>query len=367
MPSVSSASPVPTLSQVESWDTEHLTTAASHCTSTATGWEATFDDINRRMAVPGGAPWDGAAAEAAMQRALADRMVAIGAADQLHAVAEVARLGAMDIAFAKNRVLAAVNRATEAGFTVSEDLSVSHPGPLSVGTAVAVQAQAQRYATEIHSRAAELATLDQRVAGQINVAASSVAKTSFGAEPLNFGQDAPQSPADALGVHDAEDVHRIVDPLPPGANRKVKVVATPAEIRGLFEILTENAVPAPPSTYPGERMMLPDGTIIGYRPNSGWGGPTLDIVNPDGSKMWDVHLAEKPKLPVPEPLPAPAPVPAPSPAPIAIPSPDAPGIPDLGTPALPPPDDPGVISVIGGIGVLILGGLWEAGKWVFSP
>jgi hypothetical protein len=320
------------------------------------------------MASPGGAPWDGVAAEAAMQRALADRMVVIGAADQLHALAEVTRLGAMDIAFAKNQVLAAVNRATEAGFTVGEDLSVSHPGPFTIGTAAAIQTQAQQYAAEIRSRAAELATLDQKLAGQINVAASSVAKTSFGAEPLNFGpNDVAQSPADALGVHDAEDVHRIVDPLPPGANRKVKVVPTPAEIRGLFGILTENAVPAPPSTYPGDRMILPDGTIVGYRPNSGWGGPTLDILNPDGSKMWDVHLAEKPKLPVPEPLPAPAPAPAPLPAPIAIPSPDAPGLPDLGTPTLPPPDDPGVIGVIGGIGVLILGGLWEAGKWVFSP
>ncbi|MBB3750049.1 hypothetical protein FHT44_002510 [Mycolicibacterium sp. BK634] len=305
-----------------------------------------------------------------MQRALADRMVAIRAADQLHAVAEVARLGAMDIAFAKNQVLAAVNRATAVGFTVAEDLSVSHPGPLSASAAAAAQIQARELATEIRSRAEELTKTDHKVAGQINTAASSVAKTSFGAEPLKFGrEDAPQSPADALGVHDAEDVHKIVDPLPPGANRKVKVVATPAEIRGLFEILTQNAVPAPPSTYPGERMMLPDGTIIGYRPNSGWGGPTLDIVNPDGSKMWDVHLAEKPKLPVPEPLPAPAPVPAPAPAPapIAIPSPDDPGLPDLGTPDLPPPSDPGVIGIIGGFGVLILGGLWEAGKWVFSP
>ncbi|WP_179469415.1 hypothetical protein [Mycolicibacterium vinylchloridicum] len=367
MPSVSSVSPLPTLSQLESWDTEHLTTAASHCTNTAAGWEATFDDINRRMAMPAGAPWGGVAAEAAMQRALADRMVAIGAADQLHAVAQVARLGAMDIAFAKTQVLAAVNHATEAGFTVAEDLSVSHPGPLTVGTAVAIQAQAQSHAAEIRSRAAELTALDRKLADQINTAASAVAKTSFGVEPLSFGpNDLPQSPADALGVHDAEDVHRIVDPLPPGANKGVKVVATPAEIRGLFGILTENAVPAPPSTYPGDRMMLPDGTIIGYRPNSGWGGPTLDILNPDGSKMWDVHLAEKPKLPMPEPLPAPAPapVPAPAPSPIAIPSPDAPGLPDFGTPSLPPPEDPGII---GGIGVLILGGLWEAGKWVFSP
>jgi hypothetical protein len=357
---------------LEAWDTEHLTSAASHCTATATGWEATFDDINRRMAMPGGAPWDGVAAEAAVQRGLADRMVAIGAADQLHAVAKVARLGAMEIAFAKKQALEAVNRATQAGFTVAEDLSVSHPGPVTVSAAVAIQAQAQQYAAEIRSRAAELTALDRKLAGQINVAASSVAKTSFGVEPLNFGpNDLPQSPADALGVHDAQDVHRIVDPLPPGANKKVKVVATPAEIRGLFGILTENAVPAPPSTYPGDRMMLPDGTIIGYRPNSGWGGPTLDILNPDGSKMWDVHLAEKPKSPMPEPLPAPAPAPVPAPepapAPIAIPSPDAPGLPDLVTPNLPPPDDPGVIGVIGGIGVLILGGLWEAGKWVFSP
>ncbi len=59
-------------------------------------------------------------------------------------------------------------------------------------------------------------------------------------------------PADALGVRDAEDVHRIIDPLPPGRQPHVKTLPTPEAIAGLYGELTENSMPGPPSTYPGQ-------------------------------------------------------------------------------------------------------------------
>jgi hypothetical protein len=38
-----------------------------------------------------------------------------------------------------------------------------------------------------------------------------------------------------------------------------------------------------PSGYPGDHVRLPDGTLIGRRPDSKTGGPTIDIKFPDGT------------------------------------------------------------------------------------
>lgn len=162
-----------------------------------------------------------------------------------------------------------------------------------------------------------------------------------------------------LSVHDARDVHREVDPLPPGKNPGVKELPTPEEIRRLYEQLTENAGSAPRSTYPGDERMLEDGTRIGYRPNSGSGGPTVDIRYPDGTRV-KVHLPEPPKGPEPEPAaaPAPAPIPAPSRPPVPADS-DGPSI-HLPPAQVPPPQEqPGIWATIGAIilGALALGGL----------
>lgn len=59
---------VPTLSQIRAWSTDHLEAAATHWTQNATVWEDAFTKIHREAQHPGGTPWEGAAAEAAILR-----------------------------------------------------------------------------------------------------------------------------------------------------------------------------------------------------------------------------------------------------------------------------------------------------------
>ena len=44
--------PVPILSRVQSWDTDHLAEAATNWSNTASLWEDTFAQVSRQMALP---------------------------------------------------------------------------------------------------------------------------------------------------------------------------------------------------------------------------------------------------------------------------------------------------------------------------
>ena len=180
----------------------------------------------------------------------------------------------------------------------------------------------------------------------------------------NLSGDLKDSPgAQALSVENNADVHKIVDPLPPGEHKGVKVLPTPEQIGDLYNTLTQNATPLPPGTYGkglGKWATLPDGTRIGYRPDSEWGGPTVEIWDPgDKIPKTSVHLPERST-----PEPQPAPEPAPQPHPVQTPATQTPA-PDTHEPAHdnsgsssihvdPPP--PGFWAVIGGI-IVAIGGV----------
>lgn len=172
MPVVTAA--VPTLSQIQSWSTEHLDTAAAHWTQTAETWEDAFTSIHREAPYPGGTLWEGEAAEAALLRIGSDRAVVVGAADSLQSAASAARYGAEEIAFARQLAFKAVAEAEAAGFPVGQDLSVSSqttgPPALQAGR----QAQAQLLAAEIRARAGALVAVDTEVAGKISSAIAGV-------------------------------------------------------------------------------------------------------------------------------------------------------------------------------------------------
>jgi hypothetical protein len=361
---------LPTITAIENWDTANLTTAANHWILTAKTWERAFTEISERMPNPGGAPWEGIAASAAERRTYADRLKVIGVADELHSAAAVARKGANELASARQRALSAVADARAAGFTVSDDLSLSCRVPVTATGSAVLLARMQTFAADIRVKASALALLDQQVAGKLNNSALQVSKTSFDRSDtrmLGYGRLDPKEapPTDALPVRDVDDVHKRVDPLPPGRNRGVKVLPNAAAVEGLYAELTENATPAPSGTYKGEWQTLPDGTKVGFRPDSKSGGPTVEIWNPDGSKMWDVHVGDPPKRSPP----IPAPAPAPAPAPVTVPAPEAPLIPDIG--GVSPASDLSPVEVeVGGvvvIGVGIVAGVGKLGQWIFSP
>jgi hypothetical protein len=180
---------LPGLSQIHAWDTEHLEAAATHWTTTAHTWEDAFTKVYQEAQCPGGTPWDGEAADAAVLRVGTDRLQVLGAVDSLHTAASVARNGASELQAAKQLALEAVAQAQASGFTVGEDLSVTSP-PISALPAVQVarQAQAQALAANIRSRAAALAGLDQQVAGQITTATAGLSGIQFGQSPILPGQ-----------------------------------------------------------------------------------------------------------------------------------------------------------------------------------
>lgn len=365
MPAVATPE-LPSLSQIQSWDTSHLMSAALHWRTNATSWEHAATEIYQQMANPGGRVWRGRAAEAAQQRAHADRMTIIGVVDELHAASNLAHAGASELEAAKRRVISVVAEAQASGFTVHEDLSLEY---FDDGLASAAKrTKALEFATRIRDGASQLAALDQRIAAGLTAAAAKVTALDFPEAPPT--DPSPKDPdAKGLSVRDAEDVHKVVDPLPSGRQPHVKLVPTPETLRGLFETLTTNSTPAPPNSYPGESRLLEDGTRISYRPDSRSGGATIDIVYPDKS-MAKIHVDELPKPP-PSPVPAPAPAPAPVVVPAHEPAPDfSPSIelpnPIVGAPAV-APEDVGVLGTLGGIGIAILAGIGSFGKWVLSP
>lgn len=207
MPSSGAA---PTRSQVGSWDTSHLTDAATHWTNTAAVWENHFTALSEQIGSPGGAPWEGVAADAAQQRAYTDRMTVIGMADKLHEASAAARAGAREIQSAKQAAVNAINAAEEAGFTVGEDFSVtSRITGGNAATRAALQAQALTHAASIRTRVGELIAADQQVAGRVTAAAGGLGTVQFADDEI-VGQDGRKDPTIQMVDHATGD-----QPAPP--------------------------------------------------------------------------------------------------------------------------------------------------------
>ncbi|OBF10504.1 hypothetical protein [Mycobacterium sp. ACS4331] len=182
---------LPGRSQIEGWETAHLTAAARSWSESADQWEDVFHTVHQNALTPGGADWDGATAAATVARTQSDKIMVIGIADDLRAAASAATVGSREISAAKNVVLDAIRRAEDAGFDVGEDLSLSSreefpPGPKYD----AKLAQATQLAAEIRSAAAALLNADQAAAGAITAAVAAFESVSFAEVPgTPQGQD----------------------------------------------------------------------------------------------------------------------------------------------------------------------------------
>ena len=348
---------VPTLSQVQTWDTDHLIEAASQWTSTATLWGDAFTHLSAQMPCPGGSPWEGEAAEAARNQASTDRLTVMDMGDQLQNASVIARVGAREIDAAKQRVLVAVTAARDAGFTVSEEFSVTGRESGTSTAMAARQAQAQTLAADIRMRLAELIAADQQVAAKITTAAANVGTVRFAGNGSGNGRQTVQAvdnrtfkeappqpeppdppPGPMPPVNNADDVKRALDPLQNGGKRGPNGVGTNPDVkevwdqnsmRQLWDYLTRNATDSQgPPGFNGPVRTLPDGTQIGLRQSAkGW-GDTLQAWYPDGTDT-KVHTPYAPYFPsigAPPQLPPvsdPAPVPIGPPqtghAPVALP------------------------------------------------
>jgi hypothetical protein len=182
---------VPTLSQLQAWDTDHLIDAATYWTNAANRWEATFTQVRNQSNTMG---WEGQGGDALRTRTSGDLATVTPRTDELRNAAQVAHTGASNISAAQRRALYAVEDAESEGFQVGEDLSVTDTRTSrTVAEQAARQAQAQAFAGDINQRAAQLLGLETDVSGQLTAAAGDVGAMNFAGAPGASGT-APNGP-----------------------------------------------------------------------------------------------------------------------------------------------------------------------------
>jgi hypothetical protein len=151
--------PLPSLSQICNWDTEHLSQAADVWEAEAQRWETTYEQNYQRLAET---DWRGQGYEAAVERAGLDLVKVRGPAWQLREAATIARYGFAQQTGAKESAWDAIADAEQAGFRPHEDLSVTDR--LTGGSAAvraARRARAEALAAQIRHRAALLIASNQ--------------------------------------------------------------------------------------------------------------------------------------------------------------------------------------------------------------
>jgi hypothetical protein len=293
---------VPTLSQIRTWDVEHLIEGANHLDATADRWDNAAIEIWQQAHT---IDWDGDAADALRARTTADKSVMMLQAERLREAAQIARRGASDISTVKQSLLYKVEDAHSAGFLVGEDFSVSDTRSSNPAAERAVrQSQAQVFAADIRHRVARLVGLEDEVSGQLAAAAGDVGNPTFTDEALRSGVDRDggtehngvqlvdwkrggPTPAPVPG-HTGQDVRDAIKDLPRGSRPNFAEIRSDDDLRRLWNWATDGAPErVPPSTYKGAERVLRDGTIIGLR--TGDNGLTLDL-NPPGGPYEKVHV-----------------------------------------------------------------------------
>ena len=216
------------------------------------------------------------------------------AADHMREMAKAANAGAQNLGNLRDRALDAISSAESDGFRVSDDLTVTDTRPYPNGSNfyAARQAEADEHHSYIAMWAGALASADDEVGTRLRTGAvaldsmipadwrASDATWSTAVQAVDYttrpeAPPTPSEPTDAFSVNDAGDVHRIVDLLPPGRHPGVKTLPNARAIEALYGHLTPNPLPGPASTYPGQWRVLSDGTKIGLRQTSKFGGPTV--------------------------------------------------------------------------------------------
>lgn len=156
---------LPTLSQIKTWDRDHLADAARCWSAAADIWERVFcrvwqqsyaADVERHA---GGVLQDPTSSDISL----------VGSrADWLRQAAAISRKGAGDIDSARRCTIRAIQDARNAGFSVGEDLSVTDArDSRNAQERAARQALAKAFAANICHRAAALVALDEEVVANL--------------------------------------------------------------------------------------------------------------------------------------------------------------------------------------------------------
>lgn len=230
---------LPTLSQIHGWDTEHLSQAADDWEAEAQRWETTYEQDYQRLAET---DWQGQGHEAALERAGLDLVKVRGPAWQLREAATAARYGFAQQNGAKELALDAVADAERAGFSPTEDLSVTdRQTGGSAAVRAARKAQAQALAAQIRHRAALLVASNQEIATKITAAAGNIREFSFD-EPA--GVAATHSSQQSNGIQLVDNKTWKQDPPPPPPPPRQQPGLPPEGVRPPIE---GELKPGPPS------------------------------------------------------------------------------------------------------------------------
>ena len=316
---------LPTLSQIQAWDTEHLIEAATYWSKTANQWEDVFLRMRNQSHT---IIWEGAGGDGLRQRTSADLQIVSGIADQLRQATRIARDGAGTIGAAQRRVLYAIQDAHRDGFNVEADLSVTDTRTSRTAAEHASrQAQAQAFASSIRQHAIQLVGVEHEVAAKITSATAGIATTAF-PEPRHDRQPQVQ----AVDQHTFKQ-----DPPPPGppgnpfagwTDAQMAQVATEiahghawSEHRGdfpkawterdlaqwIYDTIKDPNTRIATSIDSGGLALLRDGMVIYIDPrNSDYG--TAFKPQPSSTSKWRTPLEYfDQQTRAPEPLPAPTP------------------------------------------------------------
>jgi hypothetical protein len=241
----------PTLSQLQSWDTDHLINAADYWTATADHWEDSFTLVRNQSHTMG---WDGQGGDALRTRTGGDLTTVSTKADQLRNAAHIARTGAGNISAAQRQAIYAIEDAEHAGFHVNEDLSVIDTRTSRTAAEQAArQAQAQTFAADINQRAAQLLGVETATSSQLTTAAGDVGAMNFSGVPGAPGATPNGPPAQPIddriinGPNPNGPHIRLVDEVTgPGGGPPNPTPGQPAPQIGPFPVPPQVAASAPP-------------------------------------------------------------------------------------------------------------------------
>lgn len=183
---------VPTLSQIEGANWDHLTTNATAWTNLANTWEAAFTEIRDASVNPGGTPWTGGGAETFQHRAAADVVKVRDPADMLRTAAGIATRGAETQQANKRLVLDAVDDAEREDFLVGEDYSVTDTYTHYTSAAEQQERQqaGQRHSEFITSRASNLINNENDISRNLTTATAGLGELSFPEDGADGGAGA---------------------------------------------------------------------------------------------------------------------------------------------------------------------------------
>ncbi|WP_234812320.1 hypothetical protein [Mycolicibacter longobardus] len=262
---------IPTLSQIEGANWNHLTTTAAAWTDLANTWEAAFAEIRDASGNPGGTPWTGGGATALQQRAAADVVKVRAAADMLRTAAGIATRGAETQQANQRLVLEAIEDAEREDFLVGEDYSVTdtYTHYTSAAEQTARQQAAQRHSEFITSRVSNLVNNENEISRHLTTATAGLGELSFPEDGADGGAGANGQPRVVL----VDDVRR--DPAINGP------AATPQHEQDGYDLQNQfqdgqgpvfggdprDGVPRSPATElaqgPPDTRPLPTGTALG--------------------------------------------------------------------------------------------------------